>query len=290
MFSPTDSAPASRAPRLAASIEPGPPPVITARPRSPSRRPTSRASAYSGESTGVRAEPNTETPRPTSDIRTNATASSSRMRSRRSSSARTVSTSRVSAPMISSSEVRGRCGSGVPIAGTLALRRLEPGGVTYDVATRAAPHRLPARARLRAAAGVEAQARDHHVGVARVRVDRHPLPRATLAEGLELRGVARPVEQARAVQRIGDRARAVVAGVVPRSMAAAVAVGRLRDLVAGGNDRLDLLGRAGRRGGRAVAVHARARAGGQHGRLGRRRGHVAPAAVVDDLSQFREVP
>ena len=45
MFSPIDSAPASRAPRLAASIAPGPPPVMTAKPAAPSRRPTSRASS-----------------------------------------------------------------------------------------------------------------------------------------------------------------------------------------------------------------------------------------------------
>jgi hypothetical protein len=45
MFSPIEQAPASRAPRFAASMIPGPPPVITAKPRSPSRRPTSRASA-----------------------------------------------------------------------------------------------------------------------------------------------------------------------------------------------------------------------------------------------------
>src|SRR4051812_8063155 len=260
MFSPTDSAPASRAPRLAASIEPGPPPVITARPRSPSRRPTSRASPYSGESSGVRAEPNTDTARPTSDIRTNALASSSRMRSRRSSSARTVCTRLVSAPMISSSEVRGRCGcSGVPMPGTLPPRRLEAGRVAHDVTARAAPHRLPARARLRAPAGIEAEARDHHVGMAGVRVDRHPLAGAALPEGLETGRVARDLQQARAVQRVGDRARAVIAAVVPVSVAAAVAVGLGRDLVAGGDDLLNRLGRAGRRDGRAVAVHAGAR-------------------------------
>ena len=45
MFSPTEHAPTSCAPRFAASMIPGPPPVMTANPRSPSRRPTSRASA-----------------------------------------------------------------------------------------------------------------------------------------------------------------------------------------------------------------------------------------------------
>ena len=45
---PDRGAPASRAPRLAASISPGPPPVITANPASPIARPISRARAYAG--------------------------------------------------------------------------------------------------------------------------------------------------------------------------------------------------------------------------------------------------
>ena len=48
MLSPIDCAPDSLAPRLAASMIPGPPPVMIAKPASPSSRAVSRASAYSG--------------------------------------------------------------------------------------------------------------------------------------------------------------------------------------------------------------------------------------------------
>ena len=65
MLSPIESAPASRAPRLAASMMPGPPPVMTAKPGLADVRAVSRASSYSGSSGGVRAEPKTETAGPT---------------------------------------------------------------------------------------------------------------------------------------------------------------------------------------------------------------------------------
>ena len=67
MLSPTEGAPESTAPRFAASMIPGPPPVMTAKPASPSRRPTSRAAAYRGSSGSVRAEPNTTAAGPRSD-------------------------------------------------------------------------------------------------------------------------------------------------------------------------------------------------------------------------------
>ena len=63
MPSPTDSPPASWQPRFAASIMPGPPPVITAKLSRASAAPSSRPSAYSLCSRGVRAEPNTVTAR-----------------------------------------------------------------------------------------------------------------------------------------------------------------------------------------------------------------------------------
>src|SRR3954451_12112042 len=63
---PTETPPASQAPRLAASIAPGPPPVITAYPASTSRRPTAMPSAYSGSSACTRAEPKTLTAGPSS--------------------------------------------------------------------------------------------------------------------------------------------------------------------------------------------------------------------------------
>src|SRR5262245_8158604 len=61
MLKPTESPPPSCAPRFAASITPGPPPVITAQPRPANRRPTARAAAYAGLPSTTLAEPNTET-------------------------------------------------------------------------------------------------------------------------------------------------------------------------------------------------------------------------------------
>src|SRR5581483_7763857 len=54
---PTEVPPASCAPRLAASIAPGPPPVITAQPASTRARPMRTPAAYSQESGAVLAEP-----------------------------------------------------------------------------------------------------------------------------------------------------------------------------------------------------------------------------------------
>ncbi len=48
MLQPTESPPASKAPRFAASMMPGPPPVITANPSRASREAVSRAALYSG--------------------------------------------------------------------------------------------------------------------------------------------------------------------------------------------------------------------------------------------------
>src|SRR5205807_218664 len=81
---------------------------------------------------------------------------------------------------------------------------------------------------------VEAQARDHDEGVAAVRVDGDPLSLPGRAEALELARVLGLVEEAAAVERVGDGARAVVAGVVPRPVPAAVAVRLVGDLVRGG--------------------------------------------------------
>ena len=63
MPSPTDSPPASLAPLLAASMIPGPPPVMTAQPARASAPPSCSAMAYSGRSRAVRALPNTLTAR-----------------------------------------------------------------------------------------------------------------------------------------------------------------------------------------------------------------------------------
>src|SRR6266511_1110079 len=57
MRKPTETPPASRAPRFAASITPGPPPVMTAKPSSANVRPVRRACSYIGLLRSIRAEP-----------------------------------------------------------------------------------------------------------------------------------------------------------------------------------------------------------------------------------------
>src|ERR1700686_2034700 len=57
MFRPTDSPPPSRAPLLAASMVPGPPPVMTAKPRRASSAASARAASYIGSGGRTRAEP-----------------------------------------------------------------------------------------------------------------------------------------------------------------------------------------------------------------------------------------
>ena len=86
MFSPIEGAPASRAPRLAASMIPGPPPVMIAKPASPSIRAVARAAAYSGSCAGVRAEPKIDTAAPTCASASKPVRSSSEMRSIRAAS------------------------------------------------------------------------------------------------------------------------------------------------------------------------------------------------------------
>ena len=88
MSSPIEGTPASRAPRLAASMIPGPPPVMIAKPASPSSRAASRARSYSGSSRGVRAEPKIETALPMWASAANPIRSSSSIRSIREASSR----------------------------------------------------------------------------------------------------------------------------------------------------------------------------------------------------------
>ena len=83
MPSPTDTPPASDAPLFAASITPGPPPVITAYPASTSLRPNSSAAAYIGSSGLVRAEPNTLIAGPSSASMPNPSMNSDWIRSTR---------------------------------------------------------------------------------------------------------------------------------------------------------------------------------------------------------------
>ena len=77
------------------------------------------------------------------------------------------------------------------------------------------------------------------------------------------------------MQRVGDRAGAVVAAVLPLAVAAAVVVRRLGDLVARGDDLLDDVRRVGRRDREAV---------GADGRLGARRGLRGGVGVVEPVA------
>src|SRR4051794_4294974 len=93
----------------------------------------------------------------------------------------------------------------------------------------------PAGAGAGARARVEAHVRDDHVDVTAVGVDRDPAAAAPDAPTGEVARDKWAVEQAGRVERVGDRARAVVARVVPVAVTAAPLVGGLGDLVAGGD-------------------------------------------------------
>src|SRR2546425_9591890 len=83
MFSPMDTVPASRAPWFAASMMPGPPPVIMANFSSPSRRAVSTARPYHGLAALGRAEPKIATAHSTSESSSNPATNSPVMRSTR---------------------------------------------------------------------------------------------------------------------------------------------------------------------------------------------------------------
>src|SRR4051812_5997688 len=162
--------------------------------------------------------------------------------------------------------------SGPPSPRGRRSMRLEAGGVPRDVAVRRAPFVAPARSALAARArrgGVEAQAGDDRVGMTAVRVDRDPRALARLAPALEPGRVERLRDEAAAVQRVADGARAVVARVLPLAVAAAVAVGLRGDPVGRGDRVLDLLRCVARRDrGAAVARDARLAGAGAAGGLG----------------------
>ena len=86
MPSPTERPPASVAPLFAASITPGPPPVITAYPALASAAPSRSASSHSGLSGLLRADPNTLTARGRSASVSKPSTNSLRMRSARQAS------------------------------------------------------------------------------------------------------------------------------------------------------------------------------------------------------------
>src|SRR5215218_10645986 len=102
-------------------------------------------------------------------------------------------------------------------------------------AARRARGRGPARARLADRARVVAAAVYDHESVTAVRVDRDVAAGAGLAVAHEAGRVEWRAQQAAAVERVGDRAGAVVAAVLEGAVAASVAVGRLGDRVRAGH-------------------------------------------------------
>src|ERR1700760_1277986 len=142
---------------------------------------------------------------------------------------------------------------------------LEAGRVTRDVAFVRRQHFVPAGAGFVdafVARGVEAVARDRHVGVAGVGVDGDPAAFAFFAPALERAGGERAGEEPAAVEGVGDRARAVVAGGGEAGVAAAVDVGAEAGLVGRGDHGLDPGRRFGRRGQFAPDEQLRFRGGG----------------------------
>src|SRR4051794_37927415 len=131
MLRPTEVASASRAPRLAASMMPGPPPVMIANPRSPSLRAHVVASAAAGWSGAVRAEPKTAPPRGMCASASKPFASSSWMRASRSASVCSVATAPACAPSSSSSVVAGRWTSDT-VGEVNERAAARPGGVQRD--------------------------------------------------------------------------------------------------------------------------------------------------------------
>src|ERR1700761_6341396 len=129
-------------------------------------------------------------------------------------------------------------------------------GVADDEALRGGRFGVPAGAgdAGSVAAGVPSQARDDHVDVFLVGVDRDPLAGAGFAPGQEGAGDERRFEQAGAVQRVGDRTGAVVPRFLPGFVTAAPDVGGEADVVGGGDQALDR-GRRGGRGDRLFAAH-----------------------------------
>ena len=107
MSSPIDGTPASRAPRLPASMIPGPPPVMIENPARPSAAAVARAVAYIGSSREVRAEPKIETALPTCASRSKPVRSSSSIRCTRSASSSWETIAGESASSSSSSDVVG---------------------------------------------------------------------------------------------------------------------------------------------------------------------------------------
>src|SRR4051794_10429061 len=118
--------------------------------------------------------------------------------------------------------------------------------------------------------------------MAAVGVDRVPGALAGTAPALEAARVERLLEDPAAVQRVADRAGAVVARVLPPAVAAAVAVRLGGDPVRRGDHVLDLL-RSVVRGDGGAAVGGEARLAGRVAPRRRRRAGVGPAGLGPTL-------
>ena len=118
-----------------------------------------------------------------------------------------------------------------PANSTMDGERLEAPRVAGHEPRPRAPGVRPARARLSDGARVVTPAVDDHEGVSGVRVDRHVAAAAAYAVAHEAGGVQWGGQQAGSVQRVGDRAGAVVARVAEGAVAAAIAVVGPRDSV-----------------------------------------------------------
>src|ERR1035437_5887199 len=110
------------------------------------------------------------------------------------------------------------------------MARDEPAAVGHE--------RAPARpgagwgVRVLRGGGVKTDPGDLDERVARVGVDRDPVPRASVAPAHHLSGVHRSADQPGSVEYVGSRPGAVIAGVVPGSVPSTVDVGLVADPVA----------------------------------------------------------
>ena len=199
MLSPTESTPASWAPRLAASIVPGPPPVITAKPGLAERaaRPRGRARtrarrAACGRSRRCRPRG----PMPAERLEARAAARAS-IRRRRSASVRVERTSRCSAQMISSPRRGGRIGGRAAHCSV----RFASGAATTFASSHGSIRKTtaaPRRSRRRHRPGARRPARDRAADGRR-----RSAPRASCASAAE--GRPAPPRRSRKAIEIGTR-------------------------------------------------------------------------------------
>ena len=115
MLQPIEATPASRAPRFAASIIPGPTPVMIPKPASPSSRAVVTHRSYRASSCVTRADPNTDTHGPAPASASKPSTNSPMMRKTRQAS---LLSAKDGSPRKSSSALSRKRSSSVPPAGT----------------------------------------------------------------------------------------------------------------------------------------------------------------------------